>query len=632
LCKDLITNEEFFYTKETDIRIVRKKGNVTVPWFYDTNVSHDVPSAKYDLYSVVLHELGHAHFLGHVINNEELMHYSESPGFKPAQNRNLLHTSSNIIEGGIYEMAKSYEINSTNCSNIYKATPLYSGSCYDLYSGDKPEDNGLEPSTVDYLWMSKDIWVRQQNDGFTNQEHQNAEYYGNSSNHDYVYVRVKNRGFYSSFGTEKVRLYWTKAGIYLPYPTGWDGTLFANTNLPIGGLIGEASLPIIQPGEEVIVSFSWNPPNPADYSGQLTIGTDSIWSDEPHHFCLMSRINSAYDPIHLPESDVRKNNNVVTKNISIVDLNPSNFPTRRPVTGGIVLVGDASGNGGKYCVNFLNSNGYPKITNEAEVIVTLSPELWQKWERGGLQGENIRILNRLANKIIIENDNAYIKNLTFPPNERNLMHIGFHFLSGQNSANNEFEFHAIQKNCSTGDILGGETYKIFKNRRRIFTANAGNDRFVNLGDTITIAADDIDEPALYNWYDSEGNLIYQGKDLEISNAVAQKYKLEVISNLDGYKDYADVEIKINPSFLDTIVPNPASNSINIGYNLSGATSAYIMIVGYYGSGNENLNSNYILDPNSDHIFVDINSYPFGLYTVYLVINGEIVDSEILEKY
>ena len=67
---------------------------------------------------------------------------------------------------------------------------------------------------------------------------------------------------------------------------------------------------------------------------------------------------------------------------------------------------------------------------------------------------------------------------------------------------------------------------INKNPRNPFIADAGGDKIVDSNEPITISASDINEPAIYNWYDSNGNLIFQGKDLEIANAVTDKYKLE----------------------------------------------------------------------------------------------------------
>ena len=105
--------------------------------------------------------------------------------------------------------------------------------------------------------------------------------------------------------------------------------------------------------------------------------------------------------------------------------------------------------------------------------------------------------------------------------------------------------------------------------------------------------------------------------------------MEVISTVDGFKDYKDVEVKLKPSTLGSITPNPATHNATINYKINGASSAYLMLIGYYGN-NETAN-NYILDVNANQTNLNIANYPNGFYTVALVINGDIVDAKTLIK-
>ena len=43
--------------------------------------------------------------------------------------------------------------------------------------------------------------------------------------------------------------------------------------------------------------------------------------------------------------------------------------------------------------------------------------------------------------------------------------------------------------------------------------------------TITITAADVNENPIYNWYNANGNLAYQGKDLPVSADVITRYKI-----------------------------------------------------------------------------------------------------------
>jgi hypothetical protein len=64
--------DDDWYIEEQDL-LFRKSEK----WHYGNEA---IPSNKIDFQSVALHELGHAHQLGHVINNTDLMHYSISNG------------------------------------------------------------------------------------------------------------------------------------------------------------------------------------------------------------------------------------------------------------------------------------------------------------------------------------------------------------------------------------------------------------------------------------------------------------------------------------------------------------------------------------------------------------------------
>lgn len=62
---------------ETDIEI-----NSDKLWFSDTIITNPLPAGYNDLYAVILHELGHAHGLNHVIDLNAVMNYSVNPSVR----------------------------------------------------------------------------------------------------------------------------------------------------------------------------------------------------------------------------------------------------------------------------------------------------------------------------------------------------------------------------------------------------------------------------------------------------------------------------------------------------------------------------------------------------------------------
>lgn len=147
-------------------------------------------------------------------------------------------------------------------------------------------------------------------------------------------------------------------------------------------------------------------------------------------------------------------------------------------------------------------------------------------------------------------------------------------------------------------------------------------------DNITISAEEISGQAVYNWYDAGGNLIYVGKDLFIANAVAEKYKLEVIST-DNFTGYTNVEVKFKPSRLISVVPNPSSDGkAIIHYKINEASSAYLMVTNYYMATN-GMSNNYIVDIDATEKSIDLSNCPKGFYKVALVVDGTITDVKII---
>lgn len=163
----------------------------------------------------------------------------------------------------------------------------------------------------------------------------------------------------------------------------------------------------------------------------------------------------------------------------------------------------------------------------------------------------------------------------------------------------------------------------------MFQANA-EDVSANRNEIVTLIVDEINEEAVYNWYDVQGELIYTGTSLTVIADIAKTYKLEVISSVDGFKDYKEVEVTLNPHQLTSIAPNPSSNNITVNYNLNTPNSAYLSIVGYLGN-DTGIQRNYILDTNSSQTNIDISNYATGYYTLTLVCDGQIVESQNLIK-
>src|SRR5690606_22033776 len=150
----------------------------------------------------------------------------------------------------------------------------------------------------------------------------------------------------------------------------------------------------------------------------------------------------------------------------------------------------------------------------------------------------------------------------FDPEEVGTLDLKFNFLTKEVSNKPDFKFQIVQRDAVTDKVVGGENYEISKYYRTKFYAQIETSTSQTNG--LLLKANDVEEPAIYNWYDGLGNLIYQARDLTVTDAITQKYKVEIVALSDGDKDYDEAETSgTNPNKLTEIYPNPAIDQLTL---------------------------------------------------------------------
>jgi serine protease len=450
-------------------------------------------------------------------------------------------------------------------------------STLDLMVKDTPTDFGIQPNTTSpILWNSPDIWVRNQQDAV--QEHQNPQF--NPTVPNYIYVKVTNKSCATSTGAEKLK-------IYCSIPNyGTTSSSFRSAIAPVNSsvtLIGTVDIPVLSAGQETIVSMPWNVP--------FFVSCDqTVWNT----FLLTKIISptdlNAFTEVTNTYTNIKNNNNIAAKSIMVINTQV----TADAVLSGSVGIDNATNTikNVKFEIIKETSETGKAIYEEAEISLKMDNVLYTAWERGGKLSNNISATSN--EKIaLVTNNLVQLNNTIFNPNEKAALELKFNFLTEELTDKTEYLYHVVQKNATSNEIEGGCTFVIQKNNRPVFLADAGTDKAKDKNEPIAISASQISEPAIYNWYDSLGNLIYTGKDLTITTDIATKYKLEVIATADGFKDYSEINVSIKPSTISAISPNPTSSTISVDYKINETGTAYLMILGNYGT--TYASNNYILD-------------------------------------
>ena len=322
--------------------------------------------------------------------------------------------------------------------------PVSAGPTPDLWMQDNGDDTGAEPNpSTNPMWISDDIWVRNGSDGLTNQDHENPR----AEQLNRIYVRVRNRGCPgagSQSGT--LRLYWAKASTSLSWPAPWDGSVTAPALM--GGLIG--SQPVsVSGGAQQIVSFDWTPPDPSLYA---SFGADRA------HFCLLARIETAATApfgMAAPETgnlyaNVQNNNNIVWKNISIVDTDGDGGRFAD------VMIGSFESK--RHDLHLLfevpKSRG-PSLFDWGYLLVDLRGDYLLKWAQGNIKGEGFERLS--DGRLLMLRPGAW---LAGPPLKRGrfgTLHLRFVPDGRRPVGSRVFELDVVERNAK-GQAVGGQRF------------------------------------------------------------------------------------------------------------------------------------------------------------------------------
>ena len=263
------------------------------------------------------------------------------------------HTVSVTKENFVFS-SQSVELNADSAEKV-EITFSTDKEPYDLWVRDPSPDDGSEPGKASRIWVSPDVWVRNQADGI--KSYQNVKF----GQDNYVYVNVRNIGTLTAKNT-KVEVYRSGASMGQSWPNGW-------------GLVGTADIASLSPDTSDVVQIKWN--------------KDNI--PKPGHYCFYVRVLNDDDPMFAAETNnmvqnTKTNNNIAWRNFNVV--------------GYLTKVKD----------NFDVEIGNPKDTDTvvevvfeekeqllandgARAIVDLGDTLFKRWQDAGSQGENIKVLS-----------------------------------------------------------------------------------------------------------------------------------------------------------------------------------------------------------------------------------------------
>lgn len=323
------------------------------------------------------------------------------------------------------------------------------------------------------IWHSPDLWVRDTSDGIT--EPQNPEYF-TSGNPNYVYCRVRNVGCAATYRDENyVETYWTLSSTNEHWRYDWDGTTTFG-GIPAGGRIpggGTDTIPALNPGDSAIIQIAWHPRNPALYPG----------NDSSLDACLLARIIETSKPdsgFYRPDTALRsatgvtENNNIVTRNATLVNLNRLCAGCRIAGAGSgsggserhIVIVANTEDSDQEYVLQMLSLRDmYRHLSGDISPYCRITLELgdlYDRWQSGGFLG-SYESKDDIAKTVTYNPAHPLrLEGIVLQANEHLPVYITFSMISGVSVPYEISDFRVFIRQLlpATGKVCGAVSYDI----------------------------------------------------------------------------------------------------------------------------------------------------------------------------
>lgn len=478
----------------------------------------------------------------------------------------------------------------------------------DLYIKDNEEDTGKEPNmTTDEFWKSPSIWVRNQDDGIY--EHQNPVY---SQDHQqsFVYVRVHNRGKERFNGRGKwVIVYWVQASTGIN-ARAWKGREVYDGRYPTGGILEAQPIDSISPGGFSDVTVRWSLPN--------------LLSEYPEgnfHFCLYARImDTPYDDGYVEGRSYfnnQANNDETQKNVTIVRRAALSKEFN-------VYVRNIASEAQSYTLELIPQKADDEaIFSVADVEMTMTPKIYNAWERGGLKGQDVEMVSLKTTNL---SDMKRVKLLS-PRNELQAVNLNereFDIVSLQFKFKNYFidsksyTLDLVQKD-EKGNIIGGETFIVEAPRFLPYKPIEIGDNPIGDG-KFELTVDTTGYNSI-DWKDKNGETIGNSNTITVLPKKDNNQYTVIATTADG--DVATGDITIEEILgIKNITKDNSSNNILVELTDRAPQNAVLSVVSAQNSSNR-ISEN--VSQGVSQLTIDTSRLQSGVYIVIYRINGEIID-------
>lgn len=342
-----------------------------------------------------------------------------------------------LTDNAMFFKSSDCNTNLTNgqAQQIYSTYIAYHQGQYegaaDIISRDDIYDPGYEPNITSNsiyglgVWESPDIWNCRSSNSCTTHEKPG---YG-TPNKNSLRLRIKNNGCENN-QQGMVRTYWTYGSTGETWPGSWNSKTLCSypagdeipnlvpippANIPKGQV-----LPVLTPGQETILTYDWIPEDPFNPTSKFSCvpgGGLSTAADGNPMICFLGRIDAFWDHMHSEQNgpishNVTQNNNIVTRNTSLVNL-PGHLKQAPPFgNGGSVFVESPLNANAVFDLHVRDiSENAGTFANSGIVYMRMSDNLWDAWMDNGHQGDGVEIFDEGQHRVAVSAAHGVLRNI-----------------------------------------------------------------------------------------------------------------------------------------------------------------------------------------------------------------------------
>ncbi len=497
----------------------------------------------------------------------------------------------------------------------------YAPDTTSFFIRDNLQDVGsnIHSSTGNY-WNSPDIWVRNSDDGFSNQE--NDHLLVGSDEKLYVYVRVNNRGYRDYIDPSKyLHLYWKTNSLNLSSQTLFD------TGSEYGGKITALNLDTAISAEDShIFRYTWQ--LPASLVSRAA-ANGSILDIE-----VMALVNDTTTAA-VPEDvsgmiALRENSNVALRKenrilpgLGVRMPRTSQFePPKRQVRIPIYINQTEANVANKITLE-VDSASVGNVFGYSDLFLELSPGIYAA--SSSLPKSGITTTASAPRKYKLNGNGSYF---SFTVPQSGIDSLVFYCEYSDLHPVTDINALLHLKTTVTDSLIDAETFSL---HIAAITGGGSGPGIIMLNGndgSSQLVATGVNEPSELEWYSPEQDLLGDSETLELpANRQQGVYTLRVASRATGAVNYATQAINDGIA-IDGITPNPFSTQFTVRLTQPAPTGTMLRLSPVSGNGRD---IEVPVAAGEREAVISAVDCPSGIYAVGLLVDNVLKNSTRVVK-